>query len=323
METELQIVRSVLVRVPTKYHNPDNEKALALACAAENKPVTVLNVIDAYSRLRDSGQLVENAPENHAPETVKEFLYPILRYRDVAANEQMLIAASAAPVTLESVREAFSRIKHQLATNNDYAEAYRTFFQKYPEYAVEANMAVLDDLHHGEDITAQTLEELLENPNVIRQLAVTAEASNQQADEHELNAIIAEIVGNLKTQIDGRGRKLCTDASGRHLVDYKTEVERIQSLGLEDLRALLADRTERRRLRSLSKEELHQVVKSNSSAWPSRYEPIPSQYIVPGKDIGINWSFQLLKRLPTPEQKRLLRIFGEAQINAACAAGRN
>src|SRR3989442_11133927 len=102
-EIEFQIVRSVLVRVPTKYHNPDNEKALALACAAENKPITVLNVIDAYSRLRDSGQLFENASENYALDTVREFLYQILRYRDVAANEQMLIAACGAEVTSDKL----------------------------------------------------------------------------------------------------------------------------------------------------------------------------------------------------------------------------
>jgi hypothetical protein len=319
-ETELEIVRGVLSRVPM-YQNNENELAIIAECNAMGAPVNVPNVINAFTRIKASLSLVMNKED--ALETVREFLYPILRYRDVDANEKMLLAACAAPVTLESVRDAFFRIKNQLATNGDYHESYQIFFSKHPEYALEANMAVLDDIHHGEEITAQSLEELLENPNVVRQLSLTVEASNQQSEQQEWDAIVVQLI-DVKTFIDGNGRRVCYDELGR-ITAYKDFSERVKTMGLEDLRKIRDDKAEKQRLRAMPRDELRQAVRESAPAWPSRYEPIPPQYVVPGKDIGINWSFQLFKRLPTQEQKRLLRVFGEAQINTACAAqqGRN
>src|SRR5205807_2302207 len=123
----------------------------------------------------------------------------------------------------------------------------------------------------------------------VRQLAVTSEASNQQAEAHERQAIVTKIVDGLKKSIDGRGRTVCTDASGRFLVVHKDEVERIKAMSLEDLRILKSQKDEARRLRGMSAEDVRQVVKNNAPSMPSRYEPIPPQYIPPGKFEGLPW----------------------------------
>ena len=76
-------------------------------------------------------------------EQIRSFLDALPKYRGVNANEQMLVTACAAEG--KPVSEVFGRIKYQLAVNGDYAEAYRTFFQKHPEYSLQANVAILDE----------------------------------------------------------------------------------------------------------------------------------------------------------------------------------
>jgi hypothetical protein len=154
------------------------------------------------------------------------------------------------------------------------------------------------------------------------QVSTLADAALKKAEEQERNTIIAEIVGDLETTVDGRGRVCCMDAEGRHLVIHKTEVERIKGLALEELRRVRDHRAEKERLRNMTRGEVAEVVRSNAPAVPSRYQPIPPLYVPPGKEQGVPFSFQLMKRLPTVELKRLLFLYGDEQISAACAAWR-
>src|SRR5712692_8463434 len=95
-----------------------------------------------------------------------DFLDNFARYRRVEANVMMMsdaVHAETRPITLEVIREIFNRIKHQFAVNPEYAAAYETFFQRHPEYRLEANITFLDEalVKQGEAVTVENLEELL------------------------------------------------------------------------------------------------------------------------------------------------------------------
>lgn len=260
-----------------------------------------------------------------------DFLDAIPRYRRVTANALLmsdaLHAENGRRITPEVLQQIFRRIKPQLAVNDEYAEAYQTFFERHPEYGLEANMAILDGVltKHGEAVTAENLEELLMpgNPHcVLHQLAMTAEAAKAQADEQERQAIISDLVGGLKPVIDERGRKVLTNRSGFRVL-YAAEVERINALPLEGLRQLRDEKAEKKRLQQMSSEEVRQTLRQTATPF-SRYEKLPDQYFPPGKEVGLPWSANLFRRLPSQEQRRLLAHYGDEQLTAAInAAGRN
>src|SRR5947207_10149937 len=134
METQIEVVRTVLAQAPTKYQNADNEKALALACAAEGKPVTVQNVIDAYNRLIGSGQL---ATTKDAEATFEDFHQKNPWY-DTQGNGPIL-RVKAQPLIAENLEKA-ARELGELGTNvlavvPEYADGYREFIQRHPEFA--------------------------------------------------------------------------------------------------------------------------------------------------------------------------------------------
>jgi hypothetical protein len=152
------------------------------------------------------------------------------------------------------------------------------------------------------------------------QISMLADAAVKRAEEQERNTIVAGIVGGLETTIDGRGRTVCMDADSRHLVVYKSEVERIEALGLDELRRIRDSRAEKERLQQMTRGEVARVVRNNASPVPSRYQPIPTLYVPPGKEQGVPFTFLLMKRLPSMELKRLLSRYGDEQISAACRA---
>src|ERR1700676_5196689 len=86
---------------------------------------------------------------------------------NVRANDSLLNEASTRPVTVRTLREAAQRLGNRLAVSQQYQQAFAEFYKNHSEYSgVEANTNILTESHHGEDITATTLEELLENPNI-------------------------------------------------------------------------------------------------------------------------------------------------------------
>jgi hypothetical protein len=258
-----------------------------------------------------------------------EYLDAIPRYRRVDANVHLMshaIHSQDETITTEILRQLFNRIKPKLAVNPEYAEAYRVFFERHPEYALECNMVILDAalIKRSDAVTAENLEELIlpGNPHsVLDQLAITAEAAQARAEEAERQSIIANLVGGLKPVVDERGRKVLTNRSGFRVL-YKDELERIKTLPLEGLRQLRDEKAEKKRLQQMSPAEIRQAVRTNQSSY-SRYEQLPDLYYPPGKDVGVPWSQNLFRRLPTQEQRRLLNHFGNDQLTTAFAARGN
>jgi hypothetical protein len=258
-----------------------------------------------------------------------EYLDAIPRYRRVDANAHLMshaIHAEDKTITTEILHQLFNRIKPKLAFNREYLDTYRVFFEKHPEYRSDANMGILDEalVKLKESVTAENLELLLEpgNPhNVLDKLGLTEEARQARAEEAERQVIITALVDGLRPFVDERGRKALTNSSGFRVL-YKDEVGRIKALPLEALRQLRDEKAEKKRLQQMSPEEVRQVVRQNITP-VSRYEQIPDLYYPPGKDVGVRWSFDLFKRLPSMEQRRLLEHYGNDALTAACAAGRN
>lgn len=126
-----------------------------------------------------------------------------------------------------------------------------------------------------------------------------------------------------------------TDEILHYMVDENGKVKReytqkqfdqkqaaLQAMSFADLTARYHYVMEQRAQRKAPVSELRDVVRTDAvrqrQALYQRYEPIPDQYRVPGKDVDVPWSFNLFKRLPTMEQRRLLDHYGSDQIDAAC-----
>jgi len=256
-----------------------------------------------------------------------EFLDAVPRYRRIDANAQIMsdaLHAENRPITSNVISEIFNRIKHQLATNGEYAKAYQVFFERHPEYSLECNAAILDGtlVKLGESVTLENLEELIlpGNPqNVLEKLVITQEASQAQMEALETKRMISEItaymLANGKVKSEYTQRQYNEKLSGLRAMPFSELVNRYETV------------TAVRSQRNAPVEELRAVVKTDAvrqrQALYERYEKIPELYFPPGKDCGVRWSFDLFKRLPTTEQRRLLDHFGNDQLTAACAAKGN
>jgi hypothetical protein len=251
-------------------------------------------------------------------------LYP--KWANVEANENLAMEACG---NRESVHIGNEIEKlgaaGKLAVSQNYSDAYQTFFQKHPEFALEANMALLDGVlvRFCEPITAANLEELL-NPknsrNVLGRLSETAEARQAQVESRETERMISQITAYM---LDANGQ-IKREYTRRQ---YSDKIAALRAMPFSQLVARHDEVIAARQLRKTPVEELRAVVKTDAArqrqALHERYEKLPPTYVPPGRELGVPWSFALFKRLPSMEQRRLLDHFGNDQITAACAARGN
>jgi hypothetical protein len=196
-----------------------------------------------------------------------EYLDAIPRYRRVDANVNLMshaIHSEDKTITTEILHKIFNRIKPKLAINGDYAEAYRVFFEKHPEYALECNMAILDAalIKRSDAVTAENLEELLlpGNPhNVISQLAITAEARQAQVEARETERMISEITGYM---LDAKG-KVKQEYTERQ---YRDKIAGLRSMPFSQLSARYDEVIRVRGLRKTPVEAIRAVVKTDAKA---------------------------------------------------------
>jgi hypothetical protein len=87
------------------------------------------------------------------------------------ASESLLLANCPRPVSMEGLKATAARITDRLAVNGDYAKAFAELWQKYPEYELDANESVLVSNLRGDEVTIETLSELMANPSVVKHLA--------------------------------------------------------------------------------------------------------------------------------------------------------
>jgi hypothetical protein len=252
------------------------------------------------------------------------------------AFENIIFKACADATHYDAVAEIIERLGREgkLMTYPSYLEAFRDVF---PEFAIQDNEAtrevVVDRLIQlGLPNTATAVRAVI--PELLRNGKInhTSEFLSEQADiqrrtdaaaneARETLRMVDEILHYMLNE-NGKVRREYTQRQ------FNEKQAGLQALPFDQLVTRYNEVMTHRAQRKSSVEELRSTVRTDATrqrqALYSRYERIPDHYRVPGKDVDVPWSFNLFKRLPTTEQRRLLDHYGDQQITAACAAsGRN
>ena len=251
------------------------------------------------------------------------------KYAFSVANSQILVDAcyqAEKPVTVFQLGRIFNQVEHMLIPSSSYMAAYREFFAKTPEFDdSDANRNLLDaaflekGLNHRE-LSAEDLANILPNT---QGLSVTAEALQDESDRQERKRILKECIARL-VDADGKPKITLSRDGLSPQSAHRREVERLEALDLNALRAIKQKRQDTQALREMPVEDLRKKVRQEfDSSHPtfSQYLPLPTFYSPPYKpDVEIPWSAELLKRLPSLEQRRLMRLYGNEQLTAALNA---
>jgi hypothetical protein len=127
-------------------------------------------------------------------EALYEFYKLKPKYRGVEATESMLLTNCPRPVNMNNLLATATRISDKLAVSGDYTRAYVAFFTAHPDIQdCEATRDILDRAHNGDDITANSLEELFQVPSVRSMLPESTKHQEQRAEQRERQRLINEI----------------------------------------------------------------------------------------------------------------------------------
>jgi len=209
----------------------------------------------------------------------------------------LLRACPQRPVTTANLTDAFNHIEHQLATNSDYATAFRQFFKQHPELKLNSNEKILADSYHGhfEDITATTLEELLQSPDIQAQLTFNAEYVADQARQLERTALVKEL-----NRPDLAGAPL---DELRQFAAAKREEARLKGMSPTALRQEL-HASEQARLKALNEKP------PVPSTWEVR---VANDYFRRGETIQL--SPRTFMKLEKEDMRRILNLCGNNNVD--------
>jgi hypothetical protein len=244
-----------------------------------------------------------------------------LGYKNIANERLILEACQGKPANTHTVRDAFQSIKHKLALNSNYVEAYQELWANYPDYRLDGNIRILDSLASvHQAITYDILKELIENPNVHQQLSLTPRAAQANADEAERLQIIEKI---LRGQNIYEWRRL---SDGKIMNGGRAELEQdtLETLRyindfVQNQRELYATDTKTLR-EEQRKKELHEAqIRARMIQEKAAFAPVPDFYESPTRP-GVKqaWSENLLRRLPNSEIERVFNLYGEQALTIAC-----
>jgi hypothetical protein len=252
--------------------------------------------------------------------TVARMILADKKYRryECEANQSLVLSELEkleAPDPSLFIRTVDSLIaKGKLCLSPQWSEAFEIFFGRHPELRCDANIKILDAALQARATHAR-LEELLSYDHIHRQLAMTQQGARDIAAETERQQLVADLVGGLKPQIDGSGRKVVF-RSRTHATPYAEEVSRIENLPLEELRQMSQARLEKQRIAGLSKEEVHaEVRRQYTRPLPPQFEQMPAIYTHPDGRVE-SFSKKMFARLDLPTQKDIVRKYGADQVNA-------
>jgi hypothetical protein len=225
----------------------------------------------------------------------------------------------------------------QVAVNAAYRTAFQQFFAKHSELQVTANEDLLVSAVQsaGGAITAENLEAVVNDSTVRSRLTTTQAHKDQlaaeQAEEQHWTAT-ADKGGSMIVDMTSYLLGPDGEPKGRTKWDKQIIQKRLDketsdllALSFDELSEKHAQWKYKKDLESMSVEEVRAIVQAADKQRRSAYTeflPIPSTYSPPGKpEVHIPWTTELFKRLPVLENKRLFKLFGEAQLNAAVNGG--
>jgi hypothetical protein len=273
---------------------------------------------------------------------VEQILAEDLKFRCVESNIHFILDAvertdaRGENLTESKVRRAISNVAETLAANDAYAGAFRTFFAAHPSLNLTANELILASLVQsaGGAITAENLEIVANDPAVKARLATTQAYKDDQAAEQaerdhwsNISRQGANMILDLTNYLLGEDGEVKGKGRYEKAVIQKRldkETAELSALTYDQLSTRHAQWEYEQKLRGMSTEEVRAIVRGEDKARRASYTeflPIPEKYSPPGKpEVFIKWSTELFKRLPAVEQRRLFKLFGEIQLNAALNA---
>lgn len=145
-------------------------------------------------------------------------------------------------------------------------------------------------------------------------LLMHADAALKVAEAEERLEALDEIVDSLQTSVDGRGRTVCMNAEGKHLVVYSNEVERLNNLSTQEILRIRDSRAEIERLRDLPTSELRKVANGNRPAMG--YPALPVTIVRKGTIKPVSLDALYIKKLDGGNLKKLIRTYGPDAVNA-------
>lgn len=271
---------------------------------------------------------------------VERALNADLKYGSVGANLSLVCAQiprtrvdDDSPLTGNEIAVAVRAVQHQLVPNRQWSQAFESLYAKYSGLRLQSNEALLTAAYResfGGDLlmSPDRLIRLAETQQVAQQLAMNQEWQDQQAaytqqvqntaaESRELAQMIIDLTSYLMGS-DGSPLGVNEYVRRQTAARIERETNALLAIHADELRARHADWKYKRDLQNMSAAEVRDVVKDQSRLQRySEFQPIPPEYQMPGKQVSVPWSRQLLQRLPSMEIRRLFKTYGESQLNAA------
>jgi hypothetical protein len=238
-------------------------------------------------------------------------------------NERIAFRFAEEVISAPELEAAFRKLSGRLADN--YQGSISAFLDSHGFQRHQANIGFVADALERDGIinpTDEDCELLLDegNPNHVAGLQKTDYTLQVEANERERQRLINEILGAAEPLVTGTGDREGERAKTKARAEW---IERVRQSQLPDLQRIRA----KQQLTSGSREDAKQIVKAADSQrqqemYDGRYAKWPGFYVPPGKSVecAVPLTVQLFHRLPRTEIERLLRVFGQTQINNALAA---
>jgi hypothetical protein len=277
---------------------------------------------------------------NNSVDFVRKILNEFVKYRNVEANFLMVFTAcadlnlqpsavNAAPVTSGAkVRAVIERIVPKLGVNSDYSDAFAALWEARPELKLQCNENILAGIA-GEEITGYHLIYLAGQPDVAEKLATTLAYQREQArvsaELHEAQKLAEEAAALQKELLD-RYKDPTTGKLFKTILPqkFKQEEQRVLNLDIDSLRQEVAGVREKKRLASLSKDDLRKeihrdAVQKQQSAYAERWPALPETWFPRGSYTGIPLNRDTLLQMAKNDVelfRRFVTNYGQQQIDA-------
>jgi hypothetical protein len=230
-----------------------------------------------------------------------------------------------------------------ITTTSTWDDAFRAFNEATQNsYALECNIPILERGLQGRCPTAELLVEIANSTSDLILTPQAAHETNRQAAEDARRAELFEEFAPKLIPGPCPGMNSYAVAIENKKIDARRQ--QMWNWPLSQLEELKT----RKNMRNMPNDELRKIANSNEPARKERifqgvpqdeatsaqvqtlhtrgqeqvrmgiYRPIPSEFQVPGKEITVPWSFQLLRQLPKEIITRLITMYGDNQLTEKC-----
>lgn len=212
---------------------------------------------------------------------------------EVDANKRTILdylTSKNLAITEENALAAIVVLHDTLLIAPEFSDGWSAFIQKHPQYGNKANMFRAFEILNGDDPTVSNFEEIAALPD--QPLVVNSRYETAVREQREKEQLVEELKN-----------------------------PNLASLDLTDLRHLVAQKREQKRLQSLSTEELRKVVRHENpvpqpAELPGTYKPIGSNFEIALTSEAIRIAGSRGADLNNDDLRFLIRRYGADKVNA-------